>query len=305
MIAANDNDLRVIRYAKGYGFSAQQWRSALARMDDRVPFSDGGAEPLKHGAAGSVWRTRLTLGAASTARTINCVIKVERLGTFWKHAKAVAGATKAQKQWRGAEALARIKVKAAEPLAILRSNKHELLVLRHVEAPTALEHLRDVLGDPRAERSLARLIARHHAVLWRNRASNRDAKPSNLLVVPGDAGPSITVLDTVAIRPPKRSSKPPAAAQRTPARHDVRALLDLYFEPAGCGLPLRRTLLLRALRAFAEVPDHRGASVTDDREAWQTASRLIWDELAREIKRHGDPTPADNPLERPAVPLRP
>lgn len=300
MIAPPSSSLRVVRYAEGFGYSAQQWEAALAPIDWFAGPEHEQPQPLKHGRKGSVWRATLRLGPAKTARTIDCVLKVEPLATAWKRAKALIRQTKAHRQWRGATRLRQAGAQSSQPLAVLRNHAAEILVLEYLDAPTALEYLRDIVGQPSRERELADALARHHAALWQHDAAHADAKPSNFLVRRDNSGVRVVAIDTLDITKPSRRPR----GNWQPDADDTQALLDLYLEPAGCGIELRATLCLRAMRAIAQTEPARAKWGIGDRDLWRQSRNNVWHELAAAITAHGDPTPADNPLEQPDLPPR-
>ncbi|MAY75607.1 MAG: hypothetical protein CMJ31_13010 [Phycisphaerae bacterium] len=277
-------NLRVVRYAEGFGFSAREWSAAIAAVDWR-----GGdpnrptAEPLKDGRKASVWRATLRFGKGHKSREIDAILKVEALPTIWMRLKALFGWTKAHQQWRGAMTLGEGGVSAAEPLAILRGSKSETLVTRHAEGSTLLERLAGGLTVAE-ERALCDQIAAHLSRLYRAGMFHWDGKPSNLLLDP-TAADGVRLLDTVLI------------LQEDYIRpHDVgvlsQSLKDLYLEPAGCGLAPRRSLGLRLIRALGRADLHDGARET---------VRDLWANTEGEITDHGDPTPEDDPLTRPKL----
>lgn len=295
MIAPPCKDLKVIRYAEGYGYSAREWKKAFSAVN----WSGGGAQPLKQGRKGSVWRAKLRV----SGRELDCVLKVEPLGTVWKRLRALCLQTKAHRQWRGAERLARVGVSAAMPLAYLRSPGAEVLVLPWVEGPTLLEFLRDLAGrDPKgqvgreigAERAVCASVAEMLGAMWWNDTHNDDGKPSNLVLDPS-AEHGIRVLDTVAVRRQKFG----LLGTLREVEHD---LASLYIEPAGCGLTPRRSLCWRLLCAIGET-DAFPARVRHGRDP-RRLLRVIFRDTALRIRMHGDPTPQDDPLARPAQPGR-
>ena len=107
---------------------------------------------------------------------------------------------------------------------------------------------------------------------------NRDHKPSNIIVEherPGaPKSPGLVLIDT-------------AGVTRLGARRPERMLFNLVVEFVGTRTLPRRTLLMRALRAYL---DHANGST-------RGTPRAVWDEVERLLAEHGDPTPKDDPLQ--------
>ena len=273
-------NLKVVRYAEGFGFSAVEWEEALAAIDWRRD-----AEPLKAGRKGSVWRATVRLGG----RAHDCVLKVEPLGGVWKRAKALLRMTKAWRQWKGAELLRRAEVGSATPLVVLRTSDAELLALRHAAGPTLLEVLNEGSIEYRSAVAIAEQLAVTMSRMWRHHLVNRDPKPSNIVRC---ASGGLVFIDTVAIRQDRQTR-----TDHLPSEEDVVEMLSkLVIEPTGCGCPPPRTLCLRVLHAM-----HRHGLVFGSGSPRQHA-RALWESVLEDIAFHGDPTPADDPLARPDVP---
>lgn len=271
MLTSPARNLTVVRYAEGWGFAAAEWERALARAGEPVclkQFPDGSCR---------VWRTKLTLGHAER----EVVIKLQPLRSWRKLIQSWLGLSQHARQWRGAERLAARGFRAARGRVLLRGENDagpiELLVLESIPGRTVLEHLAGEL-TVRQQHALARALGRHAAAMANAGLTNRDSKPSNLIVEWKADTPTIAVVDTVAIRPVGRS---------TTHAGIVRTLRDFLLEPLGCGIEVRTPVMMRALRATA-------GQITGD--SWKTHRDTTWRLVADRINQHGDPTPTDRPL---------
>jgi hypothetical protein len=192
-----------------------------------------------------------------------------RLSPAWRH-------------WRNASWLRERGVAAGEPLAIVRGRSGgvavECLAVEFIAGRTVLEHA--AAGDlsTRAEHRVAAAVAALACGLAREGRVNRDAKPSNLVVMRADAAAAeLAVLDCADLR---RCRPGDRAAL-------VRMLASAVIEPTGCGLRMRGALRMRAVRSAAAVA---GSAPR------RAAVRALWREIAAAVEAHGDPAPRDNPL---------
>jgi len=265
-------NLTVVRYAQGWGFAAAEWERALARATEPVclkRFPDGECR---------VWRTMLSLG--HTQREV--VVKLQPLGSWRKLIQSWLGLSQHARQWRGAERLAAKGFRAARGRVLLRGENDtgpvELLVLESLPGRTVLEHFAQDLSL-REQRALARALGRHAAAMTNAGLANRDSKPSNLIVDWTGDPPAVAVVDTVAIRPIGTGPEPARRAL-------IRMLRDLLLEPIGCGVRIRQTDMMRALRATTDAQGR----------AWKRHRTAVWREVSDRIAAHGDATPIDRPL---------
>lgn len=278
MPAPATDDLAVVRYAEGWGYSARQWRSALRQVDWTNPDAPRGAQRLKIRRDGDcrVWRARLALGDHQR----DVVLKIEPLSTPWALLRSWIGLTRHARQWRGAELLVARGFQAARPLALLRSGtpglRCEVLVIEWIEGRSVLEHL--ARGLPvRRQHALAGAVGSLFARFQHQGLVVRDPKPSNLIVTSWQPL-RLALVDTVDVR---RGAMDPLD------------IIKAYFEPNGVGLRPRRALIALALFALIDgcadansprPPDHR------------TRVRLLWKRAAETVRRHGHTAPTDDPL---------
>ena len=271
------DDLRVARYAPGWGYAAREWSRALENLD--WP----GAELLKSHERGSVWLTPLTIGG----RVHRTVLKVEALRSLRKRVQSILGRSKLHRQWRGAALLARAGVPAAPPLAMLRGasgrRSCEVLVLDAIPGDTLLALLaRDPVPEERAG-ACAGIVAGHLRRMARAGLANRDPKPSNIIVGSGNDGrPVVTFVDTEGVQ------------RRRTALDELagRFLASLELEVVGVGAEPPRTFAGLIARAV-------GAAGTADPAEIESRSRGIMDRARQIVAGHADPTPKHDPLRRP------
>lgn len=271
--------IRVVRYAPGWGYAALEWEAALRAVDWNADPEAGGPRRLKIRVGGdcTVWLLTLRL----PGREATAVLKTDQLPDWWAVLRSWLGLTKAHRQWRGAALLERRGFRAAQGLALLRGvtggTMVDLLILETLPGKTVLEHLAQGDLGVKQQHALVRALGRHAARLADAGLVNRDAKPSNLMISWEADKPKIAVLDTVAIR----KLAEPISSRRHAALG--RMLRDYLLEPIGSGLPPRRTLMMRALRAMSERTG----------PAWKKYRDARWSEVAALIAAHGDPTPKD------------
>lgn len=297
MPAPPTDNLRVVKYAAGWGYSAAEWERALRAIDWTKPHAEGGPERLKIRALpdgskdATVWRATLTLGPRSHEQRYEVVLKVEPLGSVRKKVQALLRRTRAFRQWRGTELLRRAHVMHAPCHAIVRARSPagtcEVLAMSAVRGPSLLELLRDGVPPGRVN-DLAHVLAMLFDRLEGAGITNPDAKPSNLIVTGVDTDePGVVTVDADAVR------------KGRPAAHP---LLPLVLEPMGTGLlppPLVRARVLRAwvrerlLTALARR-ERRPPTPEEERRLFHEH----WRRLETEAAAHGDPTPKHDPLAR-------
>lgn len=291
MPAPPTESLRVVKYAPGWGYAAVEWERALGAVDWRKPHAQGGPERLKirrmeDGTKdATVWRATVVLGG----RPREVVLKVERLGTVKKRVQALVRRTKAFRQWRGAERLAKVRsLRVGQPAAVLRSPVAETLVLEHLAGPTLLEL---AAGQPLpipTETRIARAFAWEMGRLVMGGLSWPDMKASNLLVIePDSERPSIGVIDTLGVG----------------RLHPVHPFFPMVAELAGTGHLPRRALLMRFTHHFVREYANWELSTPKEGHAahirWTRAERRsLWHTIKEGLAVHGDPTPKDDPLAR-------
>ena len=267
------------------GESAAAWHSALSTFDART------ASPLKEEGDNATMVARLD--------GHDVVLKRWRLLTLWDRLKHIARASRAWRQWRGAELLNASGIPAARCLAIARSGTFAWLIMELVPGRSLLEHLAGVARvqlSPRQQHALARAIATMLARLETSGIYNRDGKPSNLLVSGFDAGghAQLVVIDTVGVR------------ARCPANGAITMLKNLCMEPLGHHCLPRKALMARVIHELLRAPS---VPLRSQRRGWlwspqrpepgeasgethpRTVRRHLWSAVAAAIKAHGDPSP--------------
>ena len=205
------------------------------------------------------------------------------------------GLTKLDRQWRGAQRLARAGFATPLPLVQFRgraARRVGCLLLAYVEGPTLLE----VMARPGSHEllALARAVGRHVGLMLRAGLFNRDHKPSNLLVAgasrdarhatrtleehESDGRARVVVLDPVGVRWVGRSARALARARR-------RMLFALLVEPLGVGIEVGLRWRLETMHACAAV---LGLPRRVVREDFRAIDQILFE--------HGDPTPTHDPL---------
>ncbi|MBS0188538.1 MAG: hypothetical protein JSS51_10750 [Planctomycetes bacterium] len=238
--------------------------------------------------------------ARAVLEGVPVVVKWRALVSLADRTKALMGASRAFRQWRGARRLARGGIPAARPLALLlqagASHPGEWLVLEEAPGETVLHALATDRLSPRDQHALARAVGVQVGAMLRAGLCNRDHKPSNLIVefegVDGARVPILTLIDTVAIR---RRSNPGEM---------VRMLATLLIETIGVGVAPRGAIAFRVLRdacaAWLEGTLGRPlGSHPGDRKALRALVRSTARRVDQYIQTHGDPTPKVDPLKRP------
>lgn len=279
MPAPASDELAVVRYAEGWGYSARQWQSALCQVDWTDPDAPRGARRLKIRRDGDcrVWRARLRLGEHER----EVVLKVEPLTTPWALIRSWMGRTRHARQWHGAELLIARGFHAARPLAILRTGtptaRCEVLVIEWIAGQSVLEHLASGLPVKR-QHALARAVGRLFARFQHQGLIVRDPKPSNLIVTSWQPL-HLALVDTVDVR---RGAMDPLDITKA------------YFEPASVGLRPRRALLARALIALVDGCADSNAPRPHDH---RPRVHRLWTQAGERVRRHGDARPEDDPLQ--------
>ncbi len=253
--------MRVLRTSAAH--AETDWRRAIASIDLSA------AALLKHAADTTVVRAELALGEPQ-----RCILKTQRMGGLWNKLRCRLGATRLDRQWKGARLLERAgAMPTAECMALLGWKAGDgrgflTLVMQDLPGRTLLEHMASSM-EASQRRALARAVGAHTRSMLEAHVFNRDHKPSNLIVTSLEP-PALALIDTVGI-----------AETGARAMEPVRPLTSLMLEPMGCGVAPRLTDRMRALTAFE--PDRK-------------ARRRLWRRVEAAIKAHGDPTPKDNPL---------
>jgi len=283
MPAPPSDNLRVVKYAQGWGYSAAEWERALRAIDWSRPHAEGGPERLKirdlpdGSRDATVWRATLTLGPRAHEQRHGVVLKVDPLDSPKKKVQALFRRTKAFRQWRGAHRLDHAGFRVSTPYAILRGSGSEVLVMEPLPGRTALECMTDDRLPVREQHELARALGL--LIVRANRVYSADFKPSNLVAFPGKGPREIAIVDTVDVR----------------AGYDpVRQLADLMIEPAGIGIHPRVALRARVLTSIADS----GLLPAEWGPGRKHAIRDLSHAVRRRVRAHGDPTPKHDPLAR-------
>ncbi len=186
-----------------------------------------------------------------------------------KLARLIAGGSRAQRQWRGAELIEKAGVATSTPLALLRGRTGdgpgmgEWLALEFLSGDAVIDLLNRGGLSQQAERALAERLGALVRTLVTAGVFNRDHKLSNLVRRPDGA---IGVIDTVGVR-----------KTRDQRRACARMLAAMVYESHGLGLLPRRALLARCARSATE----------DWKQAWREVERLF--------ARHGETRPTTDP----------
>lgn len=223
------------------------------------------------------------------------IVKWRSLGTFADRVKSRVHATRGFRQWRGAKLLMKAGIPVGKPAALLTqvrtagSVTREWLVLEETRGRTLLEHIDRTELSVSDQHAVARAVGVQVAAMLRANLSNRDHKPSNLIVHFEESVAMVTLVDTVAIR------------RRGNPGEMVRMLATLLIEPMGIGKPPRGALAFRALRdacaAWLEstlsrpLGTHKG-----DRKALRAMVRTTARRVGQYIRNHGEMAPEVDPL---------
>lgn len=262
----------------------------VVRGEDPARWADAIADPgwLDTGEVlkdepGSSWVRRAMLGGREV------VVKCRLLGPVSRRLKSALGFGHGNRHWRGAAMLAAKKVPTARPIALVSATIDgapvELLVLEYLRGRSLLQVLSTLHADAaampvRVQHALAASVGAQVGRLAHAGLLNRDHKPSNIIIThPGD-GPA--VIDAVGVR---------SCGARAGLAAAARMCASLVIEPTGCGVPPRRALMMRAVRAA--VSQWTGA---DDSRAARGGVRSLWREAVDRVGAHGDPRPKVDPL---------
>lgn len=257
--------MRIERLAPGE--SADAWAGALASLDPAR------AEVLKEDSGAAVYRAKL-LGR-------DIILKRWELASLGSRLKGALRAGRADRHWRGAEWLTRVGIPTARCLAlaseIRRPFPRAWLAMEAVTGKTLLDTIASDI-PVRDQHAIARAVGSQIDAFRSHLRSNRDHKPSNLIVTGDPAAPEIAVIDCVGLR----------------RRPDPEGMLaSLLIEPTGCGLRVRKTLIVRVLRSYV---DALRVAANLSRDEARERRDLVWREVSERIRLHGDPRPRVNPL---------
>lgn len=280
--------LRVTRHAGAVAgasrhaeLSAKQWSEAIGSFDPTK------ATLLKADGPVRVWRANI-LGH-------DCVIKCWELSSFPGRVKALFGGGRGDRHWRGAQWLLSHGEPTAEPLALAieyggaphhdpvmsrgtgsgRRWPQQWLVMRAIDGPTVLELIADSNLPVAHQHTLAAELGGQVDRIIQQGRYNRDHKPSNLIVEHLDESSArVAVIDCVAINRCARGNGLGA----------LRMLSSLIIEPIGCGVRPRRTLMMRAIRAFVGL------------RAGHAVISYWWERISKHLAAKGDMRPRSNPL---------
>jgi tRNA A-37 threonylcarbamoyl transferase component Bud32 len=270
---------RIERLAGGTGRAEADWTAALAS------FNPAKARLLKSESGTTVHHASL-LG-------LDCVIKRWTTTSVLDRIKLAWGMSRAHRHWHGAWWLESHGIGTARPycIAITRDRRQTTtwLVMERLPGRTLLECLADTSLSPRAAHQIADAVGTQIGRIIAAGRWNRDHKPSNLLVEQTPEGPVVRLIDTVAIR------------RGNTTRHRARMLASLYIEPAGCAIPPRATLVMRAAAAesrewFKRTVGRDMQPRGHDRKVLRMMLARVLTQAASIVASHGDPTPRTNPL---------
>jgi len=265
---------RILKTAEGIA-APEAWSGALRAFHPET------ATLLKSDGNASVFR--------ATILNRDAVIKLWEHRTLSARLKLLFGSSRGRRHWRGAHLLMRLGIPSAKPLALAHDFAHrpprEWLVLEFVRGRTLI----DILNEPRLsvkdQHTLAAALGSQIATIVSGGIYNRDHKPSNLIIsLDDEQRPSITVLDTVAIR-----RCPPGSLRRA-----AQMLASLHIEPTGLNCPATLTLRARCIRETAATVLTK-LKATPTRAALRMVTRLLWETAAHIVHTHGDPRPSVDP----------
>jgi tRNA A-37 threonylcarbamoyl transferase component Bud32 len=271
MMAVHVRGFRVERCAAGEAEGSGRWVEVIRHLDRHQ------VRELKHDGDTTV------LAAVVDGRPV--VLKRWRLGTVGSRLKALVKMSRGWRHWRGAERLEKAGVRTAKCYALVTQRGEggpwQWLVMEFLTGKTVLQHLYDKDLTVRQEHAVARAIGRDIRKMNERRFTNRDHKPSNLIVVSCDErGAEVAVIDCVGLVGLIRGIR--------------WTLMSLVLEPIGCGAPPRLTLRLRALRSMLDVVVPSKLSEKQRR----VLVKHWWRSTERNARAHGDPTPRMDPLNR-------
>jgi hypothetical protein len=280
--------LRVVNVGEGEDGGA--WARALG---------DGawerGSEVLKEDGEVVVRRARV-LGR-------DVVVKRWGLGRVKRRVQAVFNATPGCRHWRGAGLLHESGIRTARVHAMLRGADEggpcELLVTEWLAGKSLLQTIADGGMSVRQEHRLAEAVGCQLGELYVSSLSNRDHKPSNVMVLDlpsGERGGTaceehvdrLALIDCVGV---------------SGACKAFQEEFSLLVECVGTGHVPRRSLRMRVLVARAQryrkEAESWGVSDESCAEPCREWIRSAWSAVAERLDRHGDPTPKVDPLRRP------
>ena len=267
---------RTIRAASGQ--DAHAWAEALAAG----VWQGQGAMLKQEG-------ERLVVAAMVLGQRV--VIKQWPRRSFKRRLQGLLGRTPALRHWRGAALLAEAGVASATPLAVVRGEGYEWLVMEAVAGESLLECLADESLGVRERHAIARSAGRLVAGLTTRGVFNRDMKPSNILITGiGDREADLVVIDCGGVRRQRRS------------RGRYRMLASLLIEPVGVGVSLPSTLIMRGLTAYCDawLESILGRAVDrrrpQDRRVRAHVRLATMNRVALAFANHGDLRPLINPL---------
>lgn len=266
------SDVRILKLA-GDSISGDQWARGLASFEPAAILKQ---EP------GAAVHLALIHGQSVVVKSLDLSSQAARLA-------ARLHLSRLHRQWRGHQRLAAAGIATSQPVCLARidspiATPQLLLVLRHVEGKSLLQHLSDQDLSASAQHHLARLLGDQIGSIARARLRNRDHKLSNLIVMDAEGvTPRIVVIDAAGVGNKRKGTREQVAS---------RMLFSAIVEPTGLRLPVRRSLQVRVARACAQAMLHGGAS----RQQRRLLTRRLLRQAARRLAHHGDPTPRTNPL---------
>lgn len=224
------------------------------------------------------------------------MIKVRPLHKRFARLKVSMGLGRADRHWRAATLLAMKRIPTAQPycqgIVWIDGTMCEVLAMRALDGPTLLECIamsaRGEL-DVGTQHALAAATARLTRDLRIAGLFNRDHKPSNILVTScTPTAAELALIDCVGISRDWISIED---------GNTEKMYAKLLIEPIGCGVPIRRTLLMRAINEL-----WKGDS-TIDRATRRESTREFWEFVGAVVQSHGDPRPKVNPLTHISTPV--
>jgi tRNA A-37 threonylcarbamoyl transferase component Bud32 len=281
--------VRVERLAEAERGRARAWGAWVEGLSAGT--GTGGAagpvEPIKtdDGGASSVF------AAEALGRSV--IVKRRDLRTIQQRLKMMLRVGRGWRQWRGAELLRAGGVPTAEPVALMTEWRRpwpvEWLVLERLPGKTLLRHMAEGDLSVREEHAVARAVGRLVARTVEAGLTNRDGKPSNVMITRVAGGEAeAAFIDTVGVRRMRLS--PPATGVM---------LKNLVVEALGCGVLPRRSLLMRAYAWDGPRPGAEDIAALGEEAAraeWRGVRDAEWAMVEELVRRHGDPRPRVDPL---------
>lgn len=252
---------------------AAQWLQAVERFDPRR------TKPLKDDGDTCVYLAEI--------EGEKYIFKRWRLGSLGARMKAAVRMSRAWRHKSGAARLMKAGVRSAACYAIVREHaageQYQWLIMEYLAGKTVLQHLHDRDLSVKQEHAVARALGAALAKISMASLWNRDAKPSNWIVVEPDSG-EIAAIDTVGVRG--------TSLRLAGNRSRFQMLASLVIEPTGTGVRPRRALMMRALTASFMAPGSITLANPYPIVKW------AWWRTERAVARHGNPVPRVDPLER-------